>query len=157
MKAHPLAEIFPLLEGAPFDGLVADIRAHGQRDPIVIYDGRILDGRNRWRACKAARVDPKTREFRGTLADALAFVVSTNLHRRHLDESQRAACAARAATLQQDVPVREAVAKAAEAFNVSERSVFTAKKVIETAEPEVVRAVEQGVVPVSHAVRLATR
>lgn len=57
MKSHPLADLVPLLEGAPFDELVEDIRARGLVHPVVVFEGKILDGRNRWRACKAAKVD----------------------------------------------------------------------------------------------------
>jgi len=58
LKFHPLANIFPLIEGTEFDDLVADIKVNGLHDPIVIHNDLILDGRNRYRACLAAGVDP---------------------------------------------------------------------------------------------------
>ena len=97
MKAHPYADILPLLEGEAFDSLVADIRANGLMEPITIHEGLILDGRNRHRACGAAGIEPKFLEFDGD--DPLAFVLSLNLHRRHLSESQRGMIAARLETL----------------------------------------------------------
>lgn len=86
---HPLVCIFPLLEGQQYRELVEDIRVHGLRDPIVLFDGAILDGRNRYRACRAAQISARFETYRGK--DPLAYVVSVNLCRRHLDASQRAA------------------------------------------------------------------
>jgi ParB-like chromosome segregation protein Spo0J len=79
---HPLADAFPLIEGVEFNQLVADIKANGLIEPIVLLDGRILDGRNRYRACMAAGVEPRFTRFRGD--DPAAFVGSANIHRRHL-------------------------------------------------------------------------
>lgn len=92
IEFHPLANMFPLMEGIGFRELVEDIRIHGLREPIILYEGAILDGRNRWRACNAAQVAARFKTYDGK--DAFAFVVSSNLHRRHLDASQRALIAA---------------------------------------------------------------
>jgi ParB-like nuclease domain len=54
LEFHPLANIFPLIEGYELARLVDDIRTHGLREPVVLYQGRVLDGRNRLRACEAA-------------------------------------------------------------------------------------------------------
>jgi ParB-like nuclease family protein len=94
MEFHPLALLFPLL-----DELVADICAHGLREPIVVFEGKILDGRNRFLACQRAGVEPSFKEYVGN--DPLAYVISLNLKRRHLDTSQRAMIAAKIANMRQ--------------------------------------------------------
>jgi len=83
---HPLAETFPLLKGAAFDELVVDIKANGLRELITVYQNKILDGRNRFRACLAAGIDPGRHliPFTGDEKGALAFVVSKNVYRRQL-------------------------------------------------------------------------
>ena len=88
MKFHPICELFPLMEGEEFERLSADIKANGLLESIWTYEGQILDGRNRWLACKDAGVEPEFREYKGH--DAVSFVVSMNIERRHLTPSQRA-------------------------------------------------------------------
>jgi len=68
--------------------LVADIEAHGSGRQFVTFEGKILDGRNRLAACKLTGVEPRFKEFTGN--DPLSYVISLNLNRRHLSESQRA-------------------------------------------------------------------
>jgi N6-adenosine-specific RNA methylase IME4 len=87
-SVHPAANLFPLLEGVTLDALVADIRAHGLREPVVLYDGRILDGRNRARACEIAGVKLRTRNFDG---NPWAYVWSANAARRDLTPGQKVA------------------------------------------------------------------
>lgn len=87
MDFHPAANLFPLMNGDEFTALVRDIAEHGQREPIILHEGMILDGRNRYRACAELGLKPECREWCGD--DPLAYVVSLNLHRRHLTREQR--------------------------------------------------------------------
>lgn len=157
---HPLANIFPLMAADEYVALKSDIRQYGLREAIWILDGQILDGRNRFKACQEVGVTPILKEYEGE--DPAAFVVSLNLKRRHLSESQRAMVAAKLANLENGVradrssanlqslpPVTQS--EAASLLNVSPRSVATAKKVEEQAEPELVEAVANGQVSVSAA------
>ena len=162
MKVHPAANLFPMLEGAAFAELVADVKANGLREPITLYEGKILDGRNRARACVKAKVCPRTRVWKGT--DPLAYVVSLNLARRHLTESQRAMVAARLVQTSHGgdrrSSGRSAVRsqdQAAAELSTSARSVRQAKRVIERADPELVAAVESGHVAVSLAEQISDR
>lgn len=157
MKFHPYSEIFPLIEGAALDELVADIKTNGLREKIWTYDGKILDGRNRFAACQKAKVKPTYRKYSGK--DPLAFVISLNVHRRHLNESQRASAAAKIAILGHggDRKTDQAAnlptqSEAAKALNVSERSVRSARKVHEKGSQALRRALDDGDVPVSRAV-----
>lgn len=87
---HPVADLFPMLTGDEFAELTEDVRQHGLLEPIWLHpDGRIVDGRNRYKACRAAGVEPRFRTWDGN-GSLVEFVVSLNLHRRHLTSSQRA-------------------------------------------------------------------
>jgi hypothetical protein len=134
LVAHPLAELFPLLEGEEFEALVNDIKSNGLHQPIVLFEGRILDGRNRYRACKRARIEPIFKSYKGKAP--LEFVISLNLKRRHLNESQRAFVASKIANLPRggqsevsaNLPISPRVTQAAAAamLNVSVRSLRSA-------------------------------
>jgi N6-adenosine-specific RNA methylase IME4 len=156
LRFHPFAGIFPLMEGAEFEELVADIRAHGVREPVWLYEGKILDGRNRHRAALVASVPCPTRTYEGD--DPLAFVISANLHRRHLTESQRAMVAAKLATLKLGANQHSKglpIGRASELLNVGERSAARARGVQQQGDPDLVRAVETGRVKVSVAADIA--
>lgn len=94
LELHPLCTLFPRLTGAEFAALVEDIRANGLRDPITLVDGLILDGGNRYRACIEAGVAPRFSKFDGD--NLVTFVLSANLHRRHMTPGQQAAIVASA-------------------------------------------------------------
>jgi N6-adenosine-specific RNA methylase IME4 len=172
---HPIANAFPLIEGVEFDELVADIAANGIAEEIVILEGQILDGRNRYRAGVAAGVFPaevNPREdwnfvhfgeegISGAFGgDPVTFVISKNLHRRHLDESQRSMIAATLATMPRGsrtdiAPIgAKSDAEAARLLNVGERSVERAKAVRRDGAPELADAVTRGEVSVSAAAEL---
>lgn len=88
-ELHPLCTLFPRVVGAEFDALVADIRANGLRQAIVLHGDMILDGGNRYRACLEAGVNPHFEHYEGD--SIVSFVLSANLHRRHLSAGQQAA------------------------------------------------------------------
>lgn len=163
LEYHPLANIFPLMQGEEFAAFVADIKANGQQTPVLTLDGKIIDGRNTYRACleieRAAIVEAWTPVNGQT---PLKFVVSRNLHRRHLNESQRAMVAANIANglhggerapgeQVANLQLAPTQSQAAKLVNVSKRSVSDAKKVTAQADPEVAAAVVAGDVSVSDA------
>jgi len=157
IEFHPLADIFPLLDGQDFAELVADIREHGLHEAIVLYEDKILDGRNRYRACLAAGIDPTFTAYTGD--DPISYVISLNLRRRHLDESQRAMVAAKLATLQlgdNQHSEGPSIEEASRLLNVGHASVERAKTVQRAGAPELVQRVERGRVSVSAAADIAT-
>ncbi|MGH2480624.1 MAG: ParB N-terminal domain-containing protein, partial [Ktedonobacteraceae bacterium] len=72
-----------------FTLLVADIQQRGLLEPLWTYQGKIIDGVHRYRACQQLGIEPVYREWDGA-GSLLSFVVSRNLHRRHLSSTQRA-------------------------------------------------------------------
>ena len=153
-QPHPAAEIFPLMRGVEFDALVKDIREHGQRDPIVLHEGMVLDGRNRHAACVEIGVDLVVEKWDAN-GSAQAFVISKNLHRRHLGEGQRAMIGAKVANIEHGKNqhtiegVQICISSAARLLNVGERSIYSAKAVLRDGTPEEIAAVEQGNAAVS--------
>ena len=90
LEPHPLSAIFPPILPEDFDKLAADIKVHGLHQPIVRYQGKILDGNNRYRACELVKIAPKfAPDFPGDDAAARNYVISVNIHRRHLSPEQR--------------------------------------------------------------------
>ncbi len=88
---HPLADLFPVLPDSELAKLAKDIRANGLQEPICLYQGQVLDGRSRYKACALAGVTPLFCEYSGD--DPAGYVFSMNFYRRHLSPSQRAALA----------------------------------------------------------------
>jgi N6-adenosine-specific RNA methylase IME4 len=175
LQAHPYAQLFPMLSEADGASLRADLVANGQHERIVLLDGLILDGRNRHRQLVAAGLVPdelpaddsdlwitRYRRFlRDQDGDPLAFVLSLNLHRRHLDETQRAIVADKLANMSVGRPAAPASADnsanlqnipradAAALLHVSERTVASVHVAREKGAPELVEAMERGEISAS--------
>jgi hypothetical protein len=95
LELHPLCEIIPSCTEEEFKELKEDIKKNGLQVPIKLFVDEILDGRSRYKACVELGVEPKTEIFAGSTQDALAYVISMNVKRRHLTPSQRALIVAR--------------------------------------------------------------
>ena len=87
---HPLSAAFPAMSDEDFQALKDDIEVNGQREPVMLFEGMVLDGWHRYRACAELGLSVEKFTFSAT-DDPVAFVLSHNLHRRHLSASQRAA------------------------------------------------------------------
>ncbi|MFA6242038.1 MAG: hypothetical protein WC655_13980 [Candidatus Hydrogenedentales bacterium] len=172
---HPAANIFPMMPDEDLKSLAEDIVAHGQQFPIELLDGKIIDGRNRYRVCLITGITPRVQAV--TTKDPVAYVLSRNLHRRHLDSSQRGMVAARAreyydqrAKERQVVNLKRGDTKpvpvnlperekgdsrdqAGKAVGVSGKTVDAATKVLAKGTPELVKAVDEGKVSVSAAAK----
>lgn len=90
MEVHEYAKLFPPMSNEEFEELVEDIRQNGQLEPIIVYEGKILDGRNRYNACMKLGIKPKMVDYNGENLTPLNFVISKNIKRRHLTASQKA-------------------------------------------------------------------
>lgn len=158
MKFHAFAEVFPLLSEDNLTELAEDIRANGLREPIWLLDGQVLDGRNRFLACQKAKVKPRYRDYTGN--DPVKFVVSLNIHRRHLTDAQRAYAAAKISTLSKGRrelnPPNDGFnsvtqEQAAELLSTNIRAVQRAKKVQEEGSAALNKAFQAGEVSLSRA------
>ena len=171
---HPICLLMPSADDDELLNLADDIRAHGLLDPIVLFEKRILDGRNRAAACESTGVAPRYVEFEGTREVALVFVVSHNLKRRHLTKQAIADTLVEAedfnlhyelgepatpsdikmpAQKPKTVSSRE-LAKAAGGA-VSREMINATRKVKEKAEPELQVAVKKGRIGVQDAAKAA--
>lgn len=159
---HPLAEIFPMFDDNRLAELKDDIEQHGQHTPIVIYDGKILDGRNRYNALRTLGIEPKVVEYDGK--DPLSYVVSLNLHRRHLDEIARAEIVLKIANMRQgertDLEPSRSGGKvsqeqAAKIVQVSTDTVGRLKKVREKGTTELNEAIDRRQIPLAKAAKIA--
>ena len=161
-ESHEFADIFPMIEGQQLEQLKADIKEHGLLQPIVLFEGKILDGRNRYTACKQLGLEPKLETYSGS--KPLEYVISLNLQRRHLKPDQRAVLA------QEIMPMLEEEAKkrqqggqggillreiipiakgrpsehAGKMFDVNEKYIRDIKKLKEQGKDEIIQEIKLG-------------
>ena len=155
LEIDPVANLLPSMSEEEFQGLKSDIEQNGQREPIITHNRRLIDGRHRLRACNELGIVPRVEER--SLDDPLQFVLSLNIHRRHLNESQRAMIAAQ---LNQNVGElrggeKITINRAAEMMNVSRTSVTRALKVNKGSVPKILEAINSSVVSTSDASTIA--
>lgn len=172
MEFHPAANLFPL-DDENLDALAEDINVNGLLCPIELFEGKIVDGRRRWLASRMAGNDePETVVV--SPDDPVAYVLSLNLHRRHLTPSQKSMVAAKARDLYdkqakerqkarkgdqpgasvENLPQLEtskARDAAGKAVGVSGKSVDYATKVLTKGTPDLIKAVDEGRMAVSTA------
>ncbi len=155
MEFHEIANIFPMMTPAEYDQLKADILANGLLEPIILYDGFILDGRNRYMACKDLGIEP---DFDTVDSDPLTFVISKNLHRRHLNETQRAVVASKLANMQRgertdlvSIDTKLSLENASKLLNVGRASTARVRE-IERKAPELISKLESGEMTANQAI-----
>jgi ParB-like chromosome segregation protein Spo0J len=176
---HPICLLIPSADDDELQDLTDDIRAHGLIDPIVLFEGMILDGRNRATACERAGIAPRYVQFGGGREDALILVVSHNLKRRHLTKQAIADALVAAEDFNlhymlaepvaaADGPEAQSVIKITEPKTASSRKLAQAsgrvvshamiaatRKVKEKGEPELQEAVKRGRIGVQDAAKVA--
>jgi N6-adenosine-specific RNA methylase IME4 len=152
---HDATSIFPDMTPDEFNELKGDIAANGLRQPILVFRNQVIDGRQRLRACKELALPPLYTTVNVTEKNVTEYIVSMNLKRRHLNESQRAMVATRLATLgkgrKQNAAYAVTQSQASMMLNVSIDSIQRARAVDSKGIPELVHAVQAGTLDVTNA------
>ena len=162
---HPVAKMFPMMSEDDLDLMAADIKINGLKAPIILDNGKIVDGRNRLEACKRVGVTPSFMEWSGE-GNVVDWIFSVNLHRRHLTDRQRAIVASQFAKAfaterqswerKQEIIQGRSADNAARLLNVSVDSVKKASKIIETADEQLVQLVREDKISLDAAAQLST-
>ncbi len=88
LDIHPFAKLIPVIVAGDLDRLIEDIEANGVLEPLTMYQGKVLDGRNRLAVASVLDMPVEIKEFEGEDTAAKAYVWSTNAARRHLSVPQ---------------------------------------------------------------------
>jgi hypothetical protein len=164
MELHPLCTYFPRMSEAEFDSLKDNLLANGQTHPIYTLDGMILDGGNRYRALCELGIAPVLIEYTGS--NPTQFILSSNLHRRHLTQGQSAAIVSASQSwvnaqatdnsqLRDTVQLNTASARAKQS-GVGQRTQQLADKLVKEAPAELVKEVIDGKKSLNKAIKEIT-
>lgn len=148
-EPHPHADIFPYMGEGDFTNLYKSIEEHGLLESIKLYEGKVIDGRNRLRACHIANITPRYEDIETD--DTLDYVLSTNQHRRHLTTGQKAIIAALMSKNDEHITQSQM----AKTMNVSLRSVATTADIMNKVEPEVIESLKAGHITINTAKKIA--
>jgi hypothetical protein len=170
---HAIADCWPLLPYDKLETFANNLAGYGQKTPIVLYEGKVLDGRIRLYACDMKGIKPRTETFTGTFEEAARFAREMNNDaRRHSTEPERAIAAAKLAQLLKEESERrmragtpapdgarvgKSAELAAEITGASARQVERVTRVLEHGTPELVRAMQDQTITISDAASLATQ
>ena len=91
---HPLTNRMPIKPEHEYEALEESIRIHGLQQPLIRFEGKVLDGRHRLRACKELGIPVAVLDFVGSTEDALVYVLQANQYHHDYGAGQRAAVAA---------------------------------------------------------------
>ena len=151
---HDLCLLFPPADDKTLDEMAADIKENGLSEPIYLYEGKILDGRNRYLACERAKVKPTFKEYVGE--DPLSFVISKNLYRRHLTDSQRAMLARKILEERGEDVIPDERKEIASQFEVSQALIRRAERVCKLAITPITELVKNGEMSITKAESIIT-
>lgn len=161
LPIHPVADLMPSMTEDEYTALKEDIRINGLRQPIVVHKGKLLDGRHRLRACRELGTDATVQVLDNVEGGIANFVISMNLKRRHLNESQRALVASQLATTKVGANQHDAQAvsqlTAAQLLNVSVDSLQRARNVVANGTAYLIEQVRHGRIDVLNASAIADR
>lgn len=117
LEFHRFANLLPAMSPQEFEDLKKSIETVGLQEPITLYQGKILDGRNRYKACRDLGIAPQPvdAEVKDD-QEAIDYVITRNLQRRNLTAGQKAVVALMALPVISQVVQNERVTKIREAI-----------------------------------------
>jgi DNA modification methylase len=154
LSPHPLAELLPTMNEAEYAALRDDINVNGQLDEIILLDGKILDGRHRYRVCVELKRKPRCKTY-DLPGSPVNYIVSKANH-RHMSDSQKACAAVAILEVMKEEaahspsPEGKTASHAASLFGVSTRYVEAAKAV-RAGDPKLFRECFEGRLPLTRA------